>query len=211
MDDATRDPSLPADLEGRQGRALRSPQDELVFFFGCVDAPGSLGGAHPDACGAREYRRRQGAVQLARLPHRSYLALRLHHGARGRHPKDSVQVEPRKSEQVHHHGCVEVQPPPELLRRNHHVGGSSRHGYARGAAELTFVFRMGFPCLHDAAPSQGERGSDGREAGKKKWGSDPEYIHYITNTSCVVPWFPAKTRESVGSQSGDTPLTQDAR
>jgi steroid 5-alpha reductase family enzyme len=49
------------------------------------------------------------------------------------------------------------------------------------------------------------------EAGKRKWGSDPEYIHYITNTSCVVPWFPAKTRESVGSQSGDTPLTQDAR
>jgi steroid 5-alpha reductase family enzyme len=49
------------------------------------------------------------------------------------------------------------------------------------------------------------------EAGKKKWGSDPEYIHYTTNTSCIVPWFPAKSRERAGSQNGTLPLTQDAR
>jgi steroid 5-alpha reductase family enzyme len=46
-------------------------------------------------------------------------------------------------------------------------------------------------------------------AGKAKWGTDPEYIHYITNTSCIVPWFPAKTREAAGSGSGDTPLNSD--
>jgi len=29
------------------------------------------------------------------------------------------------------------------------------------------------------------------KAGKKKWGEDPAYMHYITKTSCVVPWLPA--------------------
>jgi len=29
------------------------------------------------------------------------------------------------------------------------------------------------------------------KAGLKKWGSDPAYVHYIKNTSCVIPWFPA--------------------
>lgn len=28
--------------------------------------------------------------------------------------------------------------------------------------------------------------------GRKKWGKDPAYIHYMKNTSCVIPWFPAK-------------------
>jgi steroid 5-alpha reductase family enzyme len=28
-------------------------------------------------------------------------------------------------------------------------------------------------------------------AGMQKWGSDPAYLHYIKNTSCLVPWFPA--------------------
>jgi steroid 5-alpha reductase family enzyme len=49
------------------------------------------------------------------------------------------------------------------------------------------------------------------EAGKRKWGSDPEYIHYMKNTSCIVPWFPAKTRERAEAQNGNTPLTQDER
>ncbi|CAK9096472.1 S5A_REDUCTASE domain-containing protein [Durusdinium trenchii] len=29
------------------------------------------------------------------------------------------------------------------------------------------------------------------KAGEEKWGSDPEYQHYMKNTSCIVPWFPA--------------------
>lgn len=29
------------------------------------------------------------------------------------------------------------------------------------------------------------------KAGQKKWGKDPEYIHYVTRTSSLVPWFPA--------------------
>jgi len=32
------------------------------------------------------------------------------------------------------------------------------------------------------------------KAGEKKWGTDPEYRHYTDNTSCVVPWFPAKSK-----------------
>lgn len=28
-------------------------------------------------------------------------------------------------------------------------------------------------------------------AGMKKWGSDPAYLHYVKNTSCLVPWCPA--------------------
>lgn len=29
------------------------------------------------------------------------------------------------------------------------------------------------------------------KAGEKKWGKDPEYQHYMKNTSCIIPWFPA--------------------
>jgi len=29
------------------------------------------------------------------------------------------------------------------------------------------------------------------KAGEEKWGSEPAYRHYMQNTSCVVPWFPA--------------------
>ena len=29
------------------------------------------------------------------------------------------------------------------------------------------------------------------KAGMKKWGNDPEYIHYLKHTSCVIPWRPA--------------------
>uniref|UniRef100_A0A7S3ZC58 Steroid 5-alpha reductase C-terminal domain-containing protein n=1 Tax=Lotharella globosa TaxID=91324 RepID=A0A7S3ZC58_9EUKA len=29
------------------------------------------------------------------------------------------------------------------------------------------------------------------KAGLKKWGSEPEYVHYMKNTSCLLPWFPA--------------------
>lgn len=29
------------------------------------------------------------------------------------------------------------------------------------------------------------------KAGMKKWGEDPAYIHYVKNTSCIVPWHPA--------------------
>jgi len=29
------------------------------------------------------------------------------------------------------------------------------------------------------------------KAGLKKWGEDPAYLHYIKNTSCIIPWFPA--------------------
>jgi len=32
------------------------------------------------------------------------------------------------------------------------------------------------------------------KAGEKKWGNDPEYRHYMDNTSCVMPWFPAKPK-----------------
>jgi len=27
-------------------------------------------------------------------------------------------------------------------------------------------------------------------AGKKKWGDNPEYVAYMENTSCLIPWFP---------------------
>ena len=30
------------------------------------------------------------------------------------------------------------------------------------------------------------------KAGNEKWGHLPEYQHYTKNTSCVIPWFPAK-------------------
>ena len=29
-------------------------------------------------------------------------------------------------------------------------------------------------------------------AGNEKWGHLPEYQHYMKNTSCLIPWFPAK-------------------
>lgn len=29
------------------------------------------------------------------------------------------------------------------------------------------------------------------KAGLKKWGDDAAYLHYMQNTSCIVPWFPA--------------------
>uniref|UniRef100_A0A7S2XGI7 Steroid 5-alpha reductase C-terminal domain-containing protein n=1 Tax=Lotharella oceanica TaxID=641309 RepID=A0A7S2XGI7_9EUKA len=29
------------------------------------------------------------------------------------------------------------------------------------------------------------------KAGFKKWGSEPEYMNYMKNTSCLLPWFPA--------------------
>lgn len=29
------------------------------------------------------------------------------------------------------------------------------------------------------------------KAGEEKWGHDPAYRHYMQNTSCIVPWFPA--------------------
>lgn len=29
------------------------------------------------------------------------------------------------------------------------------------------------------------------KAGMKKWGGDPVYVNYMTNTSCIIPWFPA--------------------
>ena len=29
------------------------------------------------------------------------------------------------------------------------------------------------------------------KAGMKKWGKDRNYLHYMQNTSCIVPWFPA--------------------
>eukprot|EP01061_Rhynchopus_euleeides_P013954 TRINITY_DN24220_c0_g1_i1.p2 TRINITY_DN24220_c0_g1~~TRINITY_DN24220_c0_g1_i1.p2 ORF type:complete len:287 (+),score=96.88 TRINITY_DN24220_c0_g1_i1:56-916(+) len=29
------------------------------------------------------------------------------------------------------------------------------------------------------------------KAGMKKWGTDPAYLHYIKNTSCIIPWFAA--------------------
>ena len=28
-------------------------------------------------------------------------------------------------------------------------------------------------------------------AGQKKWGKDPQYVHYMTKTSCVIPGSPA--------------------
>jgi len=30
------------------------------------------------------------------------------------------------------------------------------------------------------------------KASEERWGSEPAYRHYVQNTSCVVPWFPAK-------------------
>ena len=30
------------------------------------------------------------------------------------------------------------------------------------------------------------------KSGMKKWGSDPEYVHYMKNTSMCIPWTPAK-------------------
>jgi len=32
------------------------------------------------------------------------------------------------------------------------------------------------------------------KAGMEKWGADPEYTHYVEHTSCIIPWFPAKSR-----------------
>lgn len=29
------------------------------------------------------------------------------------------------------------------------------------------------------------------KAGLKKWGEDPAYQHYMSQTSCIIPWFPA--------------------
>lgn len=29
------------------------------------------------------------------------------------------------------------------------------------------------------------------KAGMKKWGNDPEYLHYVKHTSCIIPWRPA--------------------
>ena len=29
------------------------------------------------------------------------------------------------------------------------------------------------------------------KAGMKKWGKDPEYLHYMAHTSSLIPWFPA--------------------
>jgi len=29
------------------------------------------------------------------------------------------------------------------------------------------------------------------KAGNEKWGHLPEYQHYVKNTSCLIPWFPA--------------------
>jgi hypothetical protein len=31
------------------------------------------------------------------------------------------------------------------------------------------------------------------KAGMEKWGADQGYIDYVNGTSCVVPWFPAKS------------------
>jgi len=31
-------------------------------------------------------------------------------------------------------------------------------------------------------------------AGRKKWGGQPEYDHYVKYTSAVVPWWPAPER-----------------
>merc|ERR1711920_532325 len=29
------------------------------------------------------------------------------------------------------------------------------------------------------------------KAGQERWGNEPAYQHYMENTSCIVPWFPA--------------------
>lgn len=36
-------------------------------------------------------------------------------------------------------------------------------------------------------------------AGRKKWGGQPDYEHYVTNTSPIVPWFPAPVRTSANA------------
>jgi steroid 5-alpha reductase family enzyme len=37
-------------------------------------------------------------------------------------------------------------------------------------------------------------------AGRKKWGGQTEYEHYMANTSSIAPWFPAPTvRSSAGA------------
>merc|ERR1719247_1503324 len=41
-------------------------------------------------------------------------------------------------------------------------------------------------------------------AGDAKWGSDPAYRNYMQNTSCIVPWFPAKDLPK--EQGASTPL-----
>lgn len=34
------------------------------------------------------------------------------------------------------------------------------------------------------------------KAGIEKWGKDPDYMHYINNTSVIIPWFPAAPRQN---------------
>jgi len=40
------------------------------------------------------------------------------------------------------------------------------------------------------------------KAGAKKWGQEPEYRHYMENTSCIVPWLPAPEYPSNTSEAG---------
>lgn len=42
------------------------------------------------------------------------------------------------------------------------------------------------------------------KAGEAKWGSEPDYRHYMDNTSCIVPWFPAPLRERASTSNSDS-------
>merc|ERR1711920_966976 len=37
------------------------------------------------------------------------------------------------------------------------------------------------------------------KAGQERWGNEPAYQHYMENTSCIVPWFPAPPMEKASS------------
>lgn len=61
------------------------------------------------------------------------------------------------------------------------------------------AIQMGVPSMHCAwiSPAftallllKGTGVPQVEAAGMKKWGQDPLYLHYVNNTSCVVPWFP---------------------
>lgn len=41
------------------------------------------------------------------------------------------------------------------------------------------------------------------KAGQEKWGHLPEYQHYTNNTSCLIPWFPARKYNEVSAVAQD--------
>merc|ERR1712224_89682 len=102
---------------------------------------------------------------------------------------------------VHHKRPLAIQPPPELLR------GALMWSSMSLLASLAAV-DLGNASLHAAWLSPlitsvlllGVSGVPMVEAaGKKKWGNDPAYLHYISHTSLIVPWRPAPAADQVTS------------